>query len=171
LLVFGAHQLRVKPMGAVAVQGLLIANSITSSAIFSEGELRVTRCTFRDCAVVENEDMRHVELVLRGLIGSPDDAAYPSTAPSARGGAIFLAGTRPKTSECTLEATTFVRCSATGAAAFGGAVFAAGGSVLTRGSTSFFNNSVYVTALPRATPGEATSAGGGHLPRFSSKVH
>ena len=168
-LSVGTRRVQVKPGGKLSLAGFVIANSITSSAIFSEGRLEVKQCTFRDCTVVENEDMRHPELLQRGLLEiKDDDPRYQGLPLGANGGAIFVAGTRVRTSLCSLEATEFINCSAIGGAASGGAVYAAGGSVRITGNTSFSRN--YVQAEGNKEGGAAGGAIAGILLEGSCQI-
>jgi hypothetical protein len=108
------RHVQVRRGGKLELIGIEIMDSTGSSALFSEGDLTVTNCSFSRCVAGTNDIMRSVDSAV----------TTGGAALRALGGAIQARGT-----EATLRSTgsSFVACAAQGAkfANHGGAVYAA----------------------------------------------
>jgi hypothetical protein len=125
-LTLNVRGFRVEKGGTLELHRLMLVDSLAGSAVFAQGTVQLSSCTFSRCVTGTNFVARFGEgLVPRGDGGSehPSRGAFLL----AIGGAVFMykGGARLKVIACTMEANA---AKGSGVAAWGGAIGLFGGA-------------------------------------------
>jgi hypothetical protein len=144
-LIVGSRQLRVQQRGHLELVGLTIADSVGGTALLSEGEVKVSNCSFLRCETGSNAIFRIGETLVP--VGSDVNPPVRGALITAGGGAIKIIW-----SEATLAVigSTFSNNAARGkVVSRGGALYALGGKVSLEATTAQENRVEMATYASR----------------------
>ena len=143
LLSVGRRQIRVESGGSLDLVRINIVDSVESSAVFSEGTLRLLNCTFERCVANTNVVSRIAEGLVTSAtlapgLGPTATAAIPAFL-GAWGGAVLAFWTA---ASVVSSGSTFANNAVRGASVInaGGAICAFGASVTLEAGTTFQSN-------------------------------